>query len=142
MERPAQQVAGADLAVENPFEAGLAFAALQVKFGDIAPAARRLKKSAGKLKDLDDDDDITFIPKLPKEVKRIPKVKLRRDKIYSTLRLTLGVRPVSAEVALLPLWTLKVTHKNKKKRRSIIMDAATGRTLAGYFRLPRSSKKR
>ena len=38
----AQQVAGADLAIEYPFEAGLAFAALQVKFGDIAPAARRL----------------------------------------------------------------------------------------------------
>jgi hypothetical protein len=38
----AQQVAGADLAVENPFEAGLAFAALQVKFGHAAPAARRL----------------------------------------------------------------------------------------------------
>ncbi|MCK5053392.1 MAG: hypothetical protein KAR65_03900 [Anaerolineales bacterium] len=42
MERPAQQVAGADLAVENPFEAGLAFVALQVKFGETAPAARRL----------------------------------------------------------------------------------------------------
>ena len=38
----AQQVAGADLAVENPLEAGLLFAALQVKFGDTAPAAWRL----------------------------------------------------------------------------------------------------
>jgi hypothetical protein len=38
----AQQVAGADLAVENPFEVGLAFAALQTKLGDTAPAARRL----------------------------------------------------------------------------------------------------
>jgi len=41
-EAAAQQVTGADLAVENPFEAALAFAALQVKFGDTAPAARRL----------------------------------------------------------------------------------------------------
>jgi hypothetical protein len=38
----AQQVAGADLAVENPFEAVLAFAVLQVKCGDTSPAARRL----------------------------------------------------------------------------------------------------
>jgi hypothetical protein len=38
----AQQVAGADLAVENPLEAGLAFAAFQAKFGHTASAARRL----------------------------------------------------------------------------------------------------
>ena len=37
------QVAGADLAVENPFEPVLAFEALQAKFGDTAPAIRRLK---------------------------------------------------------------------------------------------------
>lgn len=41
MGRPAQQVVGADLVVENPFDAGLVFAALQVKFGDTAPAAWR-----------------------------------------------------------------------------------------------------
>ena len=41
----AQPVAGADLAVENPFEADLAFAALQAKFGDTTPAARRLSSS-------------------------------------------------------------------------------------------------
>ena len=41
-EGAAQPVAGADLAVESPFEAGLAFAALQVKFGHTALAARRL----------------------------------------------------------------------------------------------------
>ena len=38
----AQQVAGADLAIENPSEADLAFAALQAKFDYTAPAARRL----------------------------------------------------------------------------------------------------
>ena len=39
------QVAGADLAVGNPSGAALAFAALQVKFGDTAAAARWLSSS-------------------------------------------------------------------------------------------------
>jgi hypothetical protein len=38
----AQQIAGADLAIENPFRAGLAFAVLEAKSGDTAAAARRL----------------------------------------------------------------------------------------------------
>jgi len=101
-----------------------------------------ITKSAGKLKDLDDDDDITFIPRLPKEVPRIPKIKMGRDKIYSTLKLTLGVRPVSSEIVLLPVWTLKVRHKKKKKLRTIIMDAATGRRLVGHFRSQRSSTRK
>ena len=37
----AQPVAGADQAIEYPFEVVLAYAALQVEFGDTAPAARR-----------------------------------------------------------------------------------------------------
>ncbi len=101
-----------------------------------------ITKSAGKLKDLDDDDEITFIPRLPKEVPRIPKVKIGRDKIYSTLRLTLGVRPVSSELVLLPVWSLKVKHKKKKKKRTIIMDAATGRRIVGHFRSQRSSTRK
>ncbi len=103
---------------------------------------RLMTKSVEKLKDLDDDEDITFIPKLPKEVQKLPRIKLGRDKIYSTLRLTLGVKPVSAEVALLPVWKLKVRHKKKKKKRTIVLDAATGRRLVGNFRARRSSKKR
>ena len=101
-----------------------------------------MTKSAGKLKDLDDDDDITFIPRLPREIPRIPKIKMGRDKIYSTLRLTLGVRPVSSEIVLLPVWTLKVRHKKKKKKRSIVMDAATGRRLAGHFKPQRRSTRK
>jgi hypothetical protein len=101
-----------------------------------------ITKSAGKLKDLDDDDEITFIPRLPKEVPRIPKVKIGRDKIYSTLRLTLGVRPVSSELVMLPVWTLKVRHKKKQKKRTIIMDAATGRRIVGHFRSQRSSTRK
>jgi hypothetical protein len=103
---------------------------------------RLMTKKVEKIRDLDDDEDITFIPKLPKEVQRLPKIKMGREQIYSTLRLTLGVRPLSAEVALLPVWKLKIRHKKKKKKRTIVMDAATGRTLAGQFRSRHSSQKR
>ena len=101
-----------------------------------------MTKSAGKLIDLDDDDDITFIPRLPKEIPRIPKIKIGRDKIYSTLRLILGVIPVYSEIVLLPIWTLKIRHKKNKKKRSIIMDAATGRRLVGHFKARRKSTRK
>ena len=39
-----------------------------------------IMKSAAKLKDFDDDDDITFIPRLPREIPRIPKIKISRKK--------------------------------------------------------------
>ena len=38
----AQQLAAADLAIENPCEVSFAFGAFQIKFGHTAPAARRL----------------------------------------------------------------------------------------------------
>jgi hypothetical protein len=102
-----------------------------------------MTKSAEKLKDFDDDDDITFIPRLPIEVPRIPKVKIGMKKIYSKLKLTLGVKPVYSELVLLPVWTLKVKHKKKNKKRSIFMDAATGRRLVGNFKSKaRSTRKR
>ena len=101
-----------------------------------------MTKSAGKLKDLDDDDDIAFIPRLPREVPRIPKIKMGRNKIYSKLKLTLGVTPVSSEIVLLPVWSLKVRHKKKKKKRTIFMDAATGRRLVGHFRPKRRSTRK
>jgi hypothetical protein len=99
-------------------------------------------KTAGKLKDFDDDDEVTFIPRLPKEVPRLPKIKMGRDKIYSKLKLTLGVSPVSSEIVLLPVWKLKVKHKKKKKKRAIFMDAATGRKLVGNFKLKRRSTRK
>ncbi|PVX23874.1 MAG: hypothetical protein CW691_09320 [Candidatus Bathyarchaeum sp.] len=101
-----------------------------------------MTKSAGKIKDLDDDDEITFIPRLPTEIPRIPKIKMGRDKVYSTLRLTLGAIPVSSEIVLLPVWTLKVRHKKSKKKRTIVMDAATGRRLVGRFKPQRSATKK
>jgi hypothetical protein len=93
-----------------------------------------ITRSVEKLKDLDDDDDITFIPKLPGEVERFPRIGMGIDKIYRKLQLTLGVKPVSGEMILLPVWTLKVRHKKKLVKRTIIMDAATGRILSGHFR--------
>jgi hypothetical protein len=99
-------------------------------------------KSAGKLKDLDDDENVMFMPRLPQEIPRIPKVKIGRDKIYATLRITLGVQPIDSELVLLPVWTLKVKHKKKNKRRKIFMDAATGRILTGNFRTTRRSSSR
>jgi hypothetical protein len=45
--KDAQQVDGADLAVGTSFETDLAFAALQVHFGDAPPAATR--RSSGPL---------------------------------------------------------------------------------------------
>ena len=103
---------------------------------------RLMTKSASKLKDLDDDNDIVFIPRLPKEVPRIPKVKMGTDKIYSTLKLTLGVRAVFSELVLLPVWTLKVRHKKTKKKRTIYLDAATGRQLVGHFRSKRKTTRK
>ena len=101
-----------------------------------------MTKSAGKLKDFDDDDEITFIPRLPTEIPRIPKVKIGEKKIYSKLRLTLGVKPIYSELVLLPVWTLKVKHKKKNKKRSIYMDAATGRKLVGNFKPKRGSTRK
>lgn len=99
-------------------------------------------KSAERFKDLDDEDYITFIPRLPKEIPRIPKIKMSTEKIYSIIRLTLGVLPVWSEIVLLPVWTLKIKHKKKNKKRSIAMEAATGRQLNGYFKQKRHSSRK
>lgn len=99
-----------------------------------------IMKSAGKFKNLDDDELIIFVPRLPKEIQKIPKIKIDREKIFLTLKLTLGVQPLASEVVLLPVWTLKIKHKKKKKKRSIVLDASTGRKLVGRYKLKRCSK--
>jgi len=86
-----------------------------------------------KLRNLDEDKRVTFVPKLPSEIAKFPQIRLDKDKAYQTLELKIGVRPMSAEMILLPVWSLKVQHKRKKSRRIINMDAATGRLLAGHF---------
>jgi hypothetical protein len=86
-----------------------------------------------KLRNLDEDKRITFVPKLPSEIGKFPHIKLGMDRAYQTLELKIGARPVKAEMVLLPVWTLKVQHKRKKAKRTIHMDAVTGRSLSGYF---------
>ncbi len=93
--------------------------------------SKLVKKDSRRLKDLDQDDTITFIPKLPDEIEVLPKIKIGVEGISRRLQLKLGVRPVSAELVLLPVWSLKIVHKKKSSRRSIILDAATGRTVSG-----------
>lgn len=88
-------------------------------------------KDAGKLKDLDDDRNIVFIPKLPSEVEGFPHLRTGVNKLYRKLQLKLGVKPVSAEIILLPVWTLKIRHKKTLATRVIKLDAATGRILSG-----------
>lgn len=86
-----------------------------------------------KLRNLDEDEHFTFVPKLPSEIEKFPQIKLGIDRAYQTLELKIGVKPVSAEMILLPMWNLKVQHKRKKTKRIINMDAATGRLLSGHF---------
>jgi hypothetical protein len=92
-----------------------------------------LTKKADELKDLDNDENLTFIPKLPGEIESFPKIKMGKNKIYRKLKLTLGGEPLSAKMTLLPVWVLKVKHKKKSKKRRIIIDAASGRILSGPF---------
>jgi predicted RNA-binding protein YlxR (DUF448 family) len=86
-----------------------------------------------KLRNLDEDEHITFVPKLPSEIDRFPEIKFGIDRACQTLELKIGIRPVSAEMILLPVWSLRVQHKRKKTKRTINMDAATGRVLSGHF---------
>jgi len=86
-----------------------------------------------KLRNLDEDERITFVAKMPGEIEKFPQIKLGIDRAYQTLELKIGVKPVSTEMVLLPVWSLKVQHKKKKTKRTISMDAATGRSLSGHF---------
>jgi hypothetical protein len=86
-----------------------------------------------KLRTLDQDKRMTYVPKMPAEIPKFPQIVYDKDKTCQTLELTAGIRPMSAEMILLPVWSLKVQHKRKKARRTINMDAATGRLLSGQF---------
>ncbi len=92
-----------------------------------------MKNKAEKLRNLDEDDRIAFVPKLPNEIGKFPQVKLSVKEAYQTLELKIGVLPISAELILLPAWGIKVQHKTKKTKRTINMDAATGRLLSENF---------
>lgn len=86
-----------------------------------------------KPRNLDEDRRITFEPKLPSEIPTFPNIKTDKDTAYRTLEQKIGIKPTSAEIVLLPVWTLKIQHKTKKTKRTIHIDAATGRLLTGDF---------
>jgi hypothetical protein len=92
-----------------------------------------MTKGAEKIRNLDDDEDIAFVPKLPNEVDGFPTIRVGMSKVYRALELKLGVKPFSAEIVLLPVWTLKIRHKKRSTGRAITIDAATGRTLEGHL---------
>jgi hypothetical protein len=90
-----------------------------------------LSGTSQKLRNLDEDKRFAFVSKMPSEVDKLPQTRLSKEKACQTLELKIGVKPVSAELVLLPIWSLKVRHKRKRAKRTINMDAATGRLLTG-----------
>jgi regulatory protein YycI of two-component signal transduction system YycFG len=92
---------------------------------------RLLSGTSQKLRNLDEDKRFAFVSKIPSEVDKLPQTRLSKEKSCQTLELKIGVKPVSAELVLLPIWSLKVRHKRKRAKRTINMDAATGRLLTG-----------
>jgi len=90
-----------------------------------------LSDTGQRLRNLDEDKRFTFVSKTPGEMDKLPQIKLNKNKACQTLELKIGVKSESAELVLLPIWSLKVRHKTKKARRTINMDAATGRLLVG-----------
>ena len=94
---------------------------------------RVARELAERVQDLDDDEDVAFEPRLPREVGTMPPIKMSLPQAFEVLRRTFGVRPVEGRLALLPVWHLHVRQKAGTGARTVVMDAATGRTLSGDF---------
>ena len=90
-----------------------------------------LSGTSQRLRNFDEDKRFAFVSKMPGEMDELPRIKLSKNKACQTLELKIGVKSESAELVLLPIWSLKVQHKMKKTKRNINMDAVTGRLLAG-----------
>jgi hypothetical protein len=90
-----------------------------------------VSSASQKLRNLDEDKRFAFVSRMPSEVDKLPQMKLTREKACQTLKLKIGAKSESAELVLLPVWGLKVQHKKKKAKRTINMDAVTGRLLTG-----------
>ena len=90
-----------------------------------------LSNTSQKLRNLDEDKRFIFVSKMPSEVDKLPQTRLSKEKACQSLELKMGAKPVSAELVLLPIWSLKVQHKRKRAKRTINMDATSGRLLAG-----------
>ena len=92
---------------------------------------RLVSGASQKLRNLDEDKRFAFVSKMPSEVDKLPQTRLSKEKACQTLELKIGVKSESAELVLLPIWSLKVQHKTKKAKRTINLDAVTGRLLTG-----------
>ncbi len=92
---------------------------------------RLVSGTSQRMRNLDEDKRFTFASRMPSELDKLPQIKLNKEKACQTLELKIGVKPTSAELILLPIWSLKVQHKTKKAKRTINMDAATGRLFTG-----------
>jgi Helicase HerA, central domain len=92
---------------------------------------RLVSGTSQKMRDLDEDKRFTFTSRMPGQIDKLPQIKLSKEKACQTLELKIGAKPISAELILLPIWSLKVQHKTKKAKRTIEMDAVTGRVFAG-----------
>lgn len=92
---------------------------------------RLLSSRYQKLKNLDEDKRLTFTSKMPSELEKLPQIRLDKERACQTLELKVGSKSLSADLVLLPIWSLKVQHKTKRAKRTINMDAATGRLLVG-----------
>lgn len=84
-----------------------------------------------KLRSLDEDKRFAFTSRVPSQDEKLPQVRLSKEKACQSLELKTGAKSEFAELVLLPIWSLKVQHKKKKTKRTINVDAVTGRLLIG-----------
>lgn len=99
----------------------------QIVFSKVA------RTPASDVKDLDDDEHVSFVPKVPSEIGELPEIRVGRDEAFQILKLMFGVQPIEGHLALLPVWLLKTQEGTKEPSKTIAMDAATGRVFAGDY---------
>lgn len=90
---------------------------------------RLVTNSSQKMRNLDEDKRFVFELKMPREVDKLSTVKLSEEAAGQNLRLKIGVTPESAKLILLPVWSMRVEDKKGKSKRSLRIDAATGRLI-------------
>jgi hypothetical protein len=91
---------------------------------------RLLSGKSQRLRNFDEDKRFAFVSRVPGETDKLPRIKLSKNEACQTLKLKIGAKSEMAELFLLPIWSLKVRHKTKQAKRTINMDAVTGRLLA------------
>ena len=91
------------------------------------------REMAGKIEDLNDEIGVAFTPALPREVGRVPPIKVSLYQAYEILRRTFGITPVDGRLALLPIWRITLRRKDGSGTRTIAIDAVAGKTISGDF---------